>query len=101
VLRGIPFFAAPSAYAGITAAFSSPASTCNRSRTDAVIVDSYVPDGIASLDLVNEITGGVRAFYDIDTPVTVAALEQDRCAYLAARQLRRWISISPSLADHC
>jgi spore maturation protein CgeB len=54
---------------------------------DAVIVGSYVPDGIAVLDLVNEIAGGVRAFYDIDTPVTVSALEQDRCAYLTARQL--------------
>jgi spore maturation protein CgeB len=54
---------------------------------DAVVVGSYVPDGIAVLELVNEIAGGVRAFYDIDTPVTVAALEQERCAYLAARQL--------------
>ena len=55
--------------------------------TDAVIVGSYVPDGIAVLDLVNQVAGGVRAFYDIDTPITVAALEHGRCAYLAARQL--------------
>ena len=54
---------------------------------DAVIVGSYVPEGIAVLDRVNEIAGGLRVFYDIDTPVTVAALEQDRCKYLAARQL--------------
>jgi spore maturation protein CgeB len=54
---------------------------------DAVIVGSYVPEGIAVLDYVNETAAGVRAFYDIDTPITVAALEQDRCAYLAARQL--------------
>lgn len=54
---------------------------------DAVIVGSYVPDGIAVMDLVGEIAGGVRAFYDIDTPITVAALERDRCEYLAARQL--------------
>jgi spore maturation protein CgeB len=54
---------------------------------DAVIVGSYVPDGIAVIDWVNRTARGVRAFYDIDTPITVGALEQDRCAYLAARQL--------------
>lgn len=54
---------------------------------DAVIIGSYVPDGIAVIDQVNEIAGGVRAFYDIDTPVTVSALEQDGCTYLAARQV--------------
>jgi spore maturation protein CgeB len=57
------------------------------SAADAVIVGSYVPDGIAVIDYVNAIAGGVRGFYDIDTPVTVAALEQDRCTYLAARQV--------------
>jgi spore maturation protein CgeB len=54
---------------------------------DAVVVGSYVPDGIAVLDLVVGVARGVRAFYDIDTPVTVAALESDRCEYLAARQI--------------
>src|SRR3954471_7998186 len=54
---------------------------------DAVVVGSYVPDGIAVVDLVTGIAGGVRAFYDIDTPITVAALENDRCEYLAARQI--------------
>ena len=48
---------------------------------------SYVPDGIAVVDLVTGIAGGVRAFYDIDTPITVAALENDRCEYLATRQI--------------
>ena len=54
---------------------------------DAVVVGSYVPDGIAVVDCVNAIAGGVRSFYDIDTPITVEALEQDCCAYLAVRQL--------------
>jgi spore maturation protein CgeB len=54
---------------------------------DAVVVGSYVPDGIAVIDLVTGIAGGVRAFYDIDTPITVAALESDRCEYLAPRQI--------------
>ena len=38
---------------------------------DAVIVGSYVPDGVAVVDCVQPTAGGVRAFYDIDTPVTV------------------------------
>ena len=54
---------------------------------DAIVVGSYVPDGIAVLDLVMRVARGVRAFYDIDTPVTVAALESDRCDYLAVRQI--------------
>src|SRR4051794_23609807 len=54
---------------------------------DAVIVGSYVPDGIAVTDLVLSVADGVRAFYDIDTPITVAALAGDRCDYLAARQI--------------
>lgn len=54
---------------------------------DAVVVGSYVPDGIAALGMVNRLAGGVRAFYDIDTPITVAALEKNRCAYLAAEQV--------------
>jgi spore maturation protein CgeB len=54
---------------------------------DTVVMGSYVPDGIAVLDLVAGIAGGMRAFYDIDTPITVAALENDRCDYLAVRQI--------------
>jgi spore maturation protein CgeB len=51
---------------------------------DVVIVGSYVPDGIAVCTLVQRLAKGVTAFYDIDTPVTLAALEQNRCAYLDA-----------------
>jgi spore maturation protein CgeB len=54
---------------------------------DAVIVGSYVPDGIAVMNLVLSVADGVRAFYDIDTPVTVAALRRDRCDYLAVQQI--------------
>ncbi|HEV2784936.1 MAG TPA: glycosyltransferase [Solirubrobacteraceae bacterium] len=49
---------------------------------DAVIVGSYVPDGIAVGEWVVATARGVPAFYDIDTPVTLAALERDDCAYL-------------------
>jgi spore maturation protein CgeB len=54
---------------------------------DAVVVGSYVPDGVAVIDLVLDRAPQLCAFYDIDTPITVAALQDDRCAYLAARQV--------------
>jgi spore maturation protein CgeB len=41
---------------------------------DAVVVGSYVPEGVAVIRLVREIANGVVAFYDIDTPVTLARL---------------------------
>jgi spore maturation protein CgeB len=58
-------------------------------RADAVVVGSYVPDGIAVGDLVHRLATGVTAFYDIDTPVTLARLEAARDAvdYVAARQI--------------
>jgi spore maturation protein CgeB len=44
-------------------------------HADLVIIGSYVPDGIAIADWVTSHAGGVTAFYDIDTPVTLAQLE--------------------------
>ncbi|HEX3019497.1 MAG TPA: glycosyltransferase [Chitinispirillaceae bacterium] len=41
---------------------------------EAVIVGSYVPDGVAIGEWVIQNAHGIRAFYDIDTPVTVAKL---------------------------
>ncbi len=51
---------------------------------DLVVVGSYVPDGIDVARWVTSVAGGVKAFYDIDTPVTLAALEENRCEYLTA-----------------
>ena len=53
----------------------------------AVIVGSYVADGIAAIDLVLRLAGGVCGFYDIDTPITLAALASGDAAYIAARQI--------------
>lgn len=53
------------------------------SRADAVIVGSYVPEGPRVLELVLASARGVRAFYDIDTPVTLAALARRDCDYLS------------------
>src|SRR3954454_3953788 len=50
---------------------------------DLVIVGSYVPDGIAVAELVRKAARGIVAFYDIDTPVTLAALAAGQCDYLS------------------
>ena len=39
---------------------------------DVAMVTSYCPDGVAAADLVLESDIAVRAFYDLDTPVTGA-----------------------------
>jgi spore maturation protein CgeB len=52
-------------------------------NADAVIVGSYVPDGIAVGHFVQQHARGVVTFYDIDTPVTLAALERGACDYLS------------------
>lgn len=51
---------------------------------DAVMVGSYVPDGIAVGRLVQQWANGVTAFYDIDTPVTLAKLARGECDYVSA-----------------
>ena len=57
-------------------------------RSDGVIVGSFVPDGIAILDFVLTAARGTRVFYDIDTPVTLAAIGRGEADYLQARQIR-------------
>lgn len=49
---------------------------------DLVIVGSYVPEGVAVGQWVVDTAGGVTAFYDIDTPVTLAKLERKDYEYL-------------------
>jgi spore maturation protein CgeB len=44
-------------------------------EADVTVVGSYVPDGVAVGALVHRIATGLTAFYDIDTPVTLARLE--------------------------
>ena len=50
---------------------------------DAVIVGSYVPDGVDVGRWVTDTARGVTAFYDIDTPVTLARLNVGDCPYIA------------------
>lgn len=52
-------------------------------NADAVIVGSYVPEGVAVGAFVQSIARGVVAFYDIDTPVTLAKLARGDFEYLS------------------
>lgn len=56
-------------------------------QADLVIVGSCVPDGIQVGDWVQGIASGVVAFYDIDTPLTLASLARGDCPYLHPRQI--------------
>ena len=49
---------------------------------DAVIVGSYVPDGVQIGRWVQSTAQGATAFYDIDTPVTLAKLARGDFEYL-------------------
>ena len=50
---------------------------------DAVMVGSYVPDGVEVGRWAQETAGGPCFFYDIDTPVTLAKLERGDFEYLS------------------
>ncbi|MFP2933049.1 glycosyltransferase [Pyxidicoccus sp. 3LG] len=52
-------------------------------RADLVVVGSYVPQGVEVGRWVQTTTRGLPAFYDLDTPVTLAKLAQGDCEYLS------------------
>jgi spore maturation protein CgeB len=56
-------------------------------QADLVIVGSYVPDGAAVGDWVQAQARGLKAFYDIDTPVTLAKLARGEHEYLRPDQI--------------
>ena len=55
---------------------------CDIRQSDVVIVGSYVPDGVAVGQFVTAEASGITAFYDIDTPVTLAKLGRGDHEYL-------------------
>ena len=57
---------------------------------DAVIVGSYVPEGIAVGEWVTAQARGVTAFYDIDTPVTLAQLSNGGADYISKALIPRY-----------
>lgn len=55
---------------------------------DVGLVGSYFPDGIAAIDELFDSRAAVKAFYDIDTPITISGLRQrGRTDYVNAEQL--------------
>jgi spore maturation protein CgeB len=52
-------------------------------KADAVIVGSYIPEGVEVGRWVQRHARGVTAFYDIDTPVTLARLARGDTEYLS------------------
>jgi spore maturation protein CgeB len=57
---------------------------------DLVVQGSYVPDGVDVADFVLARAGGVTAFYDIDTPVTLEKLARGDREYLAPELIPRF-----------
>lgn len=59
-------------------------------QADAVVVGSYVPEGIAIGHWVRSINRSAVAFYDIDTPVTISALASNTCEYLSREMVSQY-----------
>ncbi|HEX5412590.1 MAG TPA: glycosyltransferase [Terriglobia bacterium] len=57
---------------------------------DVVIVGSYVPEGIEVGNWVVRTAKGLRVFYDIDTPITLAQMENDDVEYLSRELVRQY-----------
>jgi spore maturation protein CgeB len=58
-------------------------------EADVAMVTSYCPDGIAASELIGCSHGPLRAFYDLDTPVTLSDLAKGKTvAYLGPRGLK-------------
>ena len=52
-------------------------------RADAIVIGSFVRDGVALAERICARNASVTAFYDIDTPVTMAQLAKRDCSYLS------------------
>ncbi len=59
-------------------------------EADLVIVGSYVPQGVEVGEWVTTLAQGATAFYDIDTPVTLAKLERGDFEYLCPSLIPRY-----------
>lgn len=60
-------------------------------QADMVVIGSYFPDAIAAASLLFDADVAPVLFYDIDTPVTVAALRAEgRAEYIEAAQIQHY-----------
>jgi spore maturation protein CgeB len=57
---------------------------------DLCVVGSYVPEGAAIGEWVIRTCRGVKAFYDIDTPVTLAKIASGEAEYLTPHLVRHY-----------
>jgi len=57
---------------------------------DLVILGSYVPDGAVLGDWITMHARGVTAFYDIDTPITLAGLQAGKVGYVSTGLIPRF-----------
>ncbi|MGE3539086.1 MAG: glycosyltransferase [Candidatus Tectimicrobiota bacterium] len=97
--RDVPWYATardlPHPPYGTTALYHSIADLQERftaavRQADVVIVGSYVPEGTAVGAWVLQTATGISAFYDIDTPVTMATLRRGDCEYLSPALIPRY-----------
>ncbi len=97
--RDMPWYAEhrdlPNPPYGLTQLYKSPGELKQRfarkvANADVCIVGSYVPDGIAIGEWVVRTCRGVKAFYDIDTPITLGRLAAGDAEYVSARLVRRY-----------
>ncbi|MBZ7927215.1 glycosyltransferase (plasmid) [Ensifer adhaerens] len=56
-------------------------------EADAIVIGSYVPDGVKVIDAICALQPCRLCFYDIDTPVTLAKLDRGDEEYIARRQI--------------
>jgi spore maturation protein CgeB len=59
-------------------------------EADLVVLGSYVADGAAIGEWITRTAQGLTAFYDIDTPVTLARLRRGDCEYLTPALIPRF-----------
>ncbi len=59
-------------------------------QAQLVIVGSYVPQGVECGEWVTSVARGATAFYDIDTPITLAKLEAGDYEYITPQLIRRY-----------
>lgn len=58
--------------------------------SELVIVGSFLPDGVAVSKWVHTIASGITAFYDIDTPITLARLASGDGEYITRELVPRF-----------
>jgi spore maturation protein CgeB len=57
-------------------------------ESDVAVVTSYCPDGVAATELVASSNINLSVFYDLDTPITLEALQHgEQLAYIGPRKL--------------